>query len=337
MDKLKYDFNDVVIKPVDISDIDSRSEIELENLPLFVAPMDTVINNDNVSQFLRMGYEIAYPRNERLEFKYKKDVFISVGLTEAEMMLQDNEFPEKLLIDIANGHMKKLYDLAKKIKEKRPDVKLMIGNIANPETFKKYCKIGVDYVRVGVGGGSACTTSANTGIHYPMASLIEECNQYKKELSSKTKIVADGGFKKFDEIIKAIALGADYVMIGGILSKSLESCSPCYHYEDKYEIYTEVDNDKALKEFEMGKTLYKKYRGMSTKEVQKKWNKPDLKTSEGISFYNKVEYKLETWTENFIDYLKSAMSYTGKRKLKKFIGKVELIKITQSAQERYRK
>jgi IMP dehydrogenase/GMP reductase len=337
MNKLKFDFNDVVIKPEVLSTIESRSEIILNQLPLFVAPMDTVVDNNNVSIFLDMGYQIAYPRNERLEYKYKKDVFLSVGLAEAELMLKDKDFPEKLLIDIANGHMLKLYNIAQEIKMKHPEVVLMIGNVANPETYKEYCKIGVDYVRVGIGGGSACTTSANTGVHYPMASLIEECNEYKKRLDSNTKIVADGGFRQFDEIIKAIALGADCVMVGGILSKSLESCSTSFHYEEKYNIYTEIDDEKALKDFEMGKDIYKQYRGMSTKEVQAKWNKDNLKTAEGISFYNKVEYKLDSWTENFIDYLKSAMSYTGKRTLEEFTGNVDLVQITSSAQERYRK
>ena len=68
---------------------------------------------------------------------------------------------------------------------------------------------------------SGCLTSANTGVHFPMASLIYECYQYKKKESYNTKIVADGGFRNYDDIIKAIMLGADYVMLGGILNKCL--------------------------------------------------------------------------------------------------------------------
>ena len=68
---------------------------------------------------------------------------------------------------------------------------------------------------------SGCLTSANTGVHFPMASLIHECYQYKKKGNYNTKIVADGGFRNYDDIIKAIMLGADYVMLGGILNKCL--------------------------------------------------------------------------------------------------------------------
>ena len=73
-----------------------------------------------------------------------------------------------------------------------------------------------------------CTTSANASIHYPMASLIYECNRIKQDNAYDCKIVADGGFKNFADIIKALALGADYVMLGGILNKCLESDSYPY-------------------------------------------------------------------------------------------------------------
>ncbi len=76
---------------------------------------------------------------------------------------------------------------------------------------------------------------------------------------------------------------------------------------------------------------------MSTKEVQSKWGKDKLKTAEGISKYNKVEYTINAWTENFVDYLKSNMSYCGKRNLNDYIGKVEYINITTNARKRFAK
>lgn len=152
---IKFDFDDIVIEPAILSDIESRTEIRLDktNLPLFVAPMDTVVDKDNLKQFLDLGYNVAFPRNEEINPGDEDSVFISVGLSEAETMLTTGNFPKKLLIDVANGHMKRLYNIAKSIKSKYPDVILMVGNIANPLTYKEYAEIGVDYIRAGIGGG----------------------------------------------------------------------------------------------------------------------------------------------------------------------------------------
>lgn len=196
---------------------------------------------------------------------------------------------------------------------------------------------------------SACTTSANVSIHYPMASLVNECYNISKEFESPTKIVADGGFRNYSDIIKALALGSHSVMLGGIFNKCLESCSdnfmrieensPAnrYHELRKEFRYKKLDRENAEEHFKNDGEVYKYYRGMSTKEVQKFWNKKDLKTGEGISKYNKVEYTLGGWTENFIDYLKSAMSYTNSRNLKEFIGETQWIQISQNSFMRFNK
>jgi IMP dehydrogenase/GMP reductase len=264
--------------------------------------------------------------------------FFSYGLDEIiELVETDAELPKRVLIDVANGHMQKLYDVSKQIKEKYGDqIELMVGNIANPNTYRKYCEIGVDYIRVGIGGGSACTTSANVGVHYPMASLVEECAMIKCAFDKPTKIVADGGFKNFSDVIKALALGADYVMLGGMFNKSLESCGKTY-LKDSEGQYYEVDSERATNSLNAGVPVYKYYRGMSTKEVQKSWNRSELKTGEGITKHNLVEYTLPGWCENFTDYLKSQMSYTGKRNLNEFIGDVHFVKISQMAFNRFNK
>lgn len=337
----KFDFKDITIVPETISTINSRNEVnnrdEYNNLPIMVSPMDTVIDYTNQNVFTENKLMVCLPRGVK-EIDYTS--FISLSLDEFEWYVDDlvNSIDAKcVLVDIANGHMEKLYKLAKKFVELRPNDlhKLMIGNIANPKTFEEFSKLGVDYVRVGIGGGSGCLTSANTGVHYPMASLIHECFNIKKEFNYKTKIVADGGFRNYDDIIKAIMLGADYVMLGGLLNQTLESCSKTKLFKKipiSHELSVKIwDNYPFLKKY-----MYKNFRGMSTKEVQKKWGRKVLKTSEGISKYNKVEFKLSSWVENFEDYLKSAMSYTNSRTLSEF-RESEFVFITENALKRFSK
>jgi IMP dehydrogenase/GMP reductase len=336
---MKFDFEDLTIVPAVISDISSRSEINLEYLPLFVAPMDTVVNSENVSKFTNAHFQVCMPRGEAVPDDLNDLVFHSFGLDEIINMLDNGSpLPKKILIDVANGHMRKLYDTSLRIKIEYPNVILMIGNIANPETFRLYSEIGVDFIRCGIGGGSACTTSANTGIHYPMASLIKECYDIARTLDTPSKIVADGGFRKYDDIIKAIALGADYVCLGGVLNKTIESCGDKYvELNDGSGQLVKTTQENAEEIFKAGGHVSTYYRGMSTKEVQSKWGRSSLKTAEGISKFNQIQYTLNGWTENFVDYLKSNMSYCGKKDLTSYKGKVQIINITENARKRFSK
>ena len=339
----KFDFKDITLVPETLSTISSRSEINIftenDTLPIIVSPMDTVVNHINYEKFLGTNLEVCLPRGE---YTYDNNVFTSISLYDFDIMVSNHQKFEKLpvynkiLIDIANGHMSKLYELCKYFVENiKTTHQLMIGNIANPSTYEKFAELGVDFIRVGIGGGSGCLTSANTGVHYPMASLIKECYEIKKKRGYKTNIVADGGFRNYDDIIKALALGADYVMLGGVLNKCIESCSPTYlnkwiplNENTTYYIWNFLPY--------LRKYMYKKFRGMSTKEVQKKWGKDKLITSEGISKYNKVEYSLNKWIENLQDYLKSAMSYTNSRTLEEF-KETEYVFITENALKRFNK
>lgn len=337
----KFDFKDITIVPEAVSTIKSRKEVnpynELLYLPVMVSPMDTVVDENNYRLFEGSDIPVCMPRGH---YDYP-NTFKSISLDEfetyVEWYIENESFGEvKLLVDIANGHIEKLHKLCKKFIKNRKDENhlLMVGNVANPKTYKELAKIGVDYVRVGIGGGSGCLTSANTGIHYPMASLIQECYQYKKKGDYKTKIVADGGFRNYDDIIKAVMLGADYVMLGGILNKCLESCSTTKLFGIPLNLtlsYYIWYNHKWLRKY-----LKKSFRGMSTKEVQKKWGREILKTSEGITKTNNVEYTLEQWTENFTDYLKSAMSYTNSKTLNEFRDS-EFVFITGNALKRFNK
>jgi IMP dehydrogenase/GMP reductase len=341
MKKQKFDFKDITIVPEIISTISSRNEVNVFNssgyLPIMVSPMDTVVDNKNYNLFEDKDIPVCMPRGYQNYPKTFKSISLDEFETYVNWYITNESFGEvKILVDVANGHMRKLHDLCKKFVKNRKDKfhVLMVGNVANPKTYKKFAEIGVDYVRVGIGGGSGCLTSANTGIHYPMASLIHECYQYKKKNGYETKIVADGGFKNYDDIIKAVMLGADFVMLGGVLNKCLESCSPTKLFGITLSEKTTKYIWKNHKKFR--KYLKKSFRGMSTKEVQKKWGRETLKTSEGIVKTNPVEYTLEQWVENFTDYLKSAMSYTNSRTLDEF-RESEFVFITENALKRFNK
>lgn len=179
-----------------------------------------------------------------------------------------------------------------------------------------------------------CLTTKQTTIGYPMASLIEECRKIKIQKGFNTKIVADGGMKDFSDVILALAIGADYVMVGSLFNKALESCGDTYLFK-KIKINQYSDFAKWL--FKKKFKLTKKFRGMSTKEVQRKWGKEIIKTSEGVVKKQEVQYTLQQWAKNFEDYLRTAMSYTGSKNLNNFIGEVEIIKISDKAYDRFNK
>jgi IMP dehydrogenase/GMP reductase len=332
--KQLYDFDDILIEPCELSNINSRKEINVFNksgfLPIMTAPMDTVIGDENKHLFWNQNIlpvlpRIAEPTSDWVNYEYfhsySLDDFIKIFLHETVNIPKDDK-KIYVLIDVANGHMVRLYDAVKDAKKLYgSNIFLMIGNVANPVTFEKYCALGVDSIRIGIGNGNACLTTVQTGIGYPLASLIDDCRVIKTHHSFKTEIVADGGFKKYSDIIKAIALGADYVMLGSILNKCLESSGETHKKRDSTLGGTEkIDqySEDARKRFDADLELFKVFRGMSTKDVQKSWGKVDLTTSEGIVKKNMVEYTLEGWTKNFKDYLRSAMSYTGTQNLEEF-------------------
>lgn len=357
MNDLKFDLNDIVIVPAEESNIESRSECNVyyENgmLPLIAAPMDTVVSPNNFQSYIgncivpclpRKSYVVRHKDNRDI-FYSERFYFQSFGLCDIEKSLNQHksgdEFYRKdnkafynypnILIDIANGHMSKLIPIIKSIKQKFPDITLMIGNVANPETFANLGMAGADYIRCSIGTGAGCTTAANVSINYPMGSLIEECRKQKKELGLKTKIVADGGMKNYSDIIKALALGADFVMMGSTFNKTIESAGFNYLWGIK------IPYKLAELLWKWGFPIKKKYRGMSTKAVQRSWGKSKLVTAEGITKYQNVEYSLEQWTENFRDYLKSAMSYSNAKKLDDFIGVAQYVFITDAARKRFDK
>lgn len=331
-DKICYTYNDVALVPSICSTVNSRKECitcyKDGKLPLFVSPMSSIIDINNFYLFNNTLHAIL-PRNidyqTRLSHLINGD-WVAFSLQEFISFFCDDKknltYKANVLIDIANGHMCRLYEqvkIAKKIHGNK--LCIMVGNIANPLTYKEAYEAGVDYIRIGIGAGSGCITSSNTGIHYPMASLIYDTFMIKEDLQKDASmsnkklpyIVADGGIRNYSDVIKALSLGADYVMIGSLFASLIESSGEVYKCIDKEMIKIEKDNiEYGIKNNkEQDNIFYKKFYGMASKEGQIDINGGKKKTSEGICKYIPVTTTLSKWIENMSDYIKSAMSYLG--------------------------
>lgn len=363
MENIKLNYDDITVVPEKISDICSRSLCnpydESGFLPIFASCMSSVVSMENAKDFNDAKIKAVIPRSYSLEerFDYLRKCtpnFVAFSLNEVEEYFHkdseivspssiDDKYPLKICIDLANGHMKCLIELAKKIKADYGNkVIIMTGNIANPETYRYYEDAGIDYCRVSVGTGNVCSTSSNTAVHYPVFSLLSEIYKIKKQINGKCKIIADGGIHGFRDIQKAL-IYADYVMIGSLFNKAIESAGKTTYGTFYWNIRgkkiarpiktllkfgKEVPKDKYNETLSLIKqnklTVWKELYGQSTKIAQALINKANsdetkkLKTSEGLLKYQKVEYSLKGWAENETDFLRSAMSYTNSRSLAEY-------------------
>lgn len=358
-----YALDDVTIIPAPQSSVRHRTDIKVTydngNLPIFTAPMDAVVGACNMKIFEKNNIIPIMPRTESIETRlewYKKGYWIAVGLTEFEdywlhvtnFPLPDDDITVKVLIDQANGHMDILPEYIKKAKKNaekyKVNLEIMIGNIAEPWAYKILAEADADYVRIGIGGGSCCITASNSANYMPMASLIDGCKGLKDSYNLTCKIIADGGISNFSRAIKALALGADYVMMGSLLGSCFESAAElhCNSVEDEVITYNMHDDltcdichvmsEDEKKEFIATYHPTKNIYGMSTRKAQMKINpNAKLKTSEGIERVLKVEYTLAQWVDNFKSFLRTAMSYDNFTNIKDFIGAPTLKLLSESA------
>ena len=385
MNNPKLGYDDITLVPEAVTDICSRSECnpydEEGYLPIFASCMSSVVSMDNTKDFNNAKIRTVIPRSysldKRLDYLVENNVnFVAFSLNEARQVFVEFIFPKdfqpgkmlkyvlrpssegikplKICIDLANGHMRCLLDLVKDIKRKwGNNIVIMTGNIANPQAYKVYEEAGVDYCRVSIGTGNVCSTSSNTAIHYPVFSLLEEVYAVKKEINGKCRIIADGGIHGFRDVQKAL-IYADYVMIGSLFNKAIESAGKTTYGTFYWNIRgkkiprliktlfyfgREVPKNKYDEVYKLIKanklTVWKENFGMSTKIAQSIINEANstetkkLKTAEGLLKYQKVEYNLAGWAENETDYLRSAMSYTNSRTLDEYKNSqwVQILKI----------
>ena len=386
--KVGYELSDVNIVQADISFINHRAEcnpyVKFPNMdndfyPVIVSPMGAVTNEHNYKTWLNEKFMCVVPRTvdveKRLEIMY--EAFASFSLSEAEDILRFVDLKGKtayVCIDIAHGTMNRLYEVCKYLKHHYgQQMIIMTGNVANPNGYVYYADAGIDYLRAGIGTGSRCTTSANVGVHYPTATLLDELRMEKERWEiefgkpAPTKIIADGGIANFDDIQKCLALGADLVMSGSIFAKSWEACGnigymhpdnlnmtdaiPEKVYLDKINGFENAlkdmlqDYDKYQEEIaQVTESLskmkkrkpYREYMGMSTKKMQLATGGSGKTTAEGISRPIPVEYNINKWADNMKSFLVSVMSYTDSKTLEELARNSELI-INLSGDKQFRK
>lgn len=267
--------DEITLIPASKSYIESRSHCnpyieDTDKLPIFIAPMTCLINNENYNSIRESKFipilPVSYKYNDGSKIFTKKSYKWQAISINSLKNIDENTLPKNpsnILIDCANGNMNIIFETVKKIKAKLKDnISIMIGNIANPETYEQCILSGVDYVRVGIGGGGGCLTSVNTGIHCSLPWIIKECLDIRERYKNRkhTKIVADGGINSIDKIIKCLALGADYVMIGEMFARCYEACSPinqskgfiCREYYGQASIQGQIDRFGITKSYPEG-------------------------------------------------------------------------------------
>ena len=150
------------------------------------------------------------------------------------------------MFDTAHGHSIRVLNIIKKLKAKSINVDIIAGNVATGNAVKDLIRCGVDAVKVGIGAGSICTTRVVAGVGVPQLTAIIECAQAAK--TSGVPVIADGGIKQTGDIPKAIAAGADSVMVGGMLAGTEESPGEKVLYEGRsYKLYRGMGSIEAMK------------------------------------------------------------------------------------------
>jgi IMP dehydrogenase len=221
-----------------------------------------------------------------------------------------------IVVDTAHGHSTRVIEIIKDIK-KNYDIELIGGNVATFEGAESLMKAGVDAVKVGIGPGSICTTRIIAGIGVPQITAIQECKRAARKYN--IPLIADGGIKYSGDIVKALAVGADSVMIGSLFAGTEESPGDVVLYKGR---------------------SYKEYRGMGSIGAMKKGSKDryfqeeteDSKlVPEGIE--GRVSYKgsLSACIFQLLGGVRSGMGYCGVKNLQELLEKTSFVKITSAA------
>ena len=280
-----------------------------------------VINSGNVLvgliTFRDITKHIAKPYSNKDEFGRLR-VAAAVGVTNdllerTSALVKSNV--DAIVIDTAHGHSKGVAYALKSVKKEFPNLDVVVGNIATGDAAKYLVGLGADAVKVGIGPGSICTTRVIAGVGYPQLSAVMEVSNSIK--GSGVPVIADGGIRYTGDIPKAVAAGADAVMLGSLLAGTKESPGETVIFEGR---------------------KFKTYRGMGSVEAMKKGSKDryfqdvedDIKKLVPEGIVGRVPYKGELYESihQFVGGLRAGMGYCGTKDIKTLQDKGKFISIT---------
>ena len=329
-------FDDVLLVPQYSNVLPSETNISLNlakkiflKVPFLSSAMDTVTESKMaIAMALAGGIGVIHRnlsiKDQVREINKVKNRKLVVGaavgsnkedLERAKALI--NNGCDMIVIDTAHGHSAKVLKLLSKLKKIEKNISLCVGNIATGEAAKKLYDSGADIIKVGIGPGSICTTRMVAGIGVPQISAIMEVKQALK--NKKVKIISDGGIKFSGDIAKALAAGADAIMMGSIFAGTDESPG---------------------KKFKIKGKIYRQYRGMGSigamssgsanRYFQKNFKDKSKFVPEGVE--GRVEYKgnVSSIIFQLKGGLRSSMGYIGAKNLKQISKNAKFIKITKA-------
>ena len=315
-------FDDVLLVP-QYSEIVSRKSIDISSplsenivldLPIIAAPMDTVTNSHLINQMNKHGgtgvlhrYNSTYEQVASLRrIEGLKSAAVGVTGDYADRALRLVEAGASIIcVDVAHGHHALVKHALKVLRNTiGHDIHIMVGNVATLQAFNDLSDWGADSIKVGIGGGSICSTRIQTGHGMPTLQSVMDCAQSDRD----AKLIADGGIKNSGDMVKALAAGADFVMVGSLLAGTIEAPG---------------------ESITIGNKTYKKYRGMASVEAQIDW-RGHTASIEGVSHMIPAKGRLKKVLNDLEGGIRSGFSYTGALNIVEFQSKAEFIQQTSS-------
>lgn len=320
-DKQAITFDDVLLVPcynhyesrrnVEFSMTDKSGKLQLA-LPILSANMDSITESAMANFMSEVGgmgvlHRFMSIEANMAEFRLcKSQVFISVGCGDSELeraLALKAIGAQYFCVDVAHSHARYVGRMIKRMREALGDVCIMAGNVATYAGADYLASNGADIIKVGIGGGSVCTTRLKTGFGVPMLTSIQDCSRVDRS------IVADGGIRLPGDIVKALAFGADFVMIGGMLAG------------------TEVTPGKIN---EKNGVKYKEYRGMASREAQEDFMGalPEWKTAEGVAVPVLLRNNQAAIMADIVGGLRSGLTYGGSATIRELQRKLDYLLIS---------